>query len=71
MEIIGLIFMFGITIAFFVYMAITSIKEYRKVKENHQAIIDRLEELKYFCEDCGQTEDANALEYAIAILKRG
>lgn len=71
MEIVGLIFMFGITIAFFTYMAITSIKEYRKVKQNHQDQIDRLEELKYFCEECGQEEDANALDYAISILKRG
>ena len=71
MENILAIIMLTITLAFFVYMAITSIKEYRKVKQNHQAIIDRLEELKYFCEDCGQTEDANALDYAINILKRG
>ena len=71
MEIAGLIFMFGITIAFFVYMAITNIKEYLKVKENHQDIIDRLEELKLMCEDCNQIEDANALDYAIQILKRG
>lgn len=71
METILAIIMFGITLAFFTYMAITSIKEYRKVKQNHQDQIDRLEELKYFCEECGHEEDANALEYAINILKRG
>ena len=71
MENILAIIMLTITLAFFVYMAITSIKEYRKVKENHQDIIDRLEELKLMCEDCNQIDDANALDYAINILKRG
>ena len=71
MENILAIIMLTITLAFFVYMAITSIKEYRKVKQNHQDIIDRLEELKLMCEDCNQIDDANALDYAINILKRG
>ena len=53
-----------------IYIITTTIIELRKLKKDHTEVINRLEELKYLCEDAGQEEDANALDYAIKNLEK-